>query len=257
MTISYVKNVLRRAAKRFGLDVRPIAAGAGSVRVTLRECYDHLTSKGFQPDVILDVGVATGTPDLYDAFPHAYLMLVEALGVFEPDLNAILSKRQGSYVVAAAGSTVGEVMFNQHSYRLDGSSLYKESMGEVADGIQVTVNQIRLDDLVRERELTGGFLIKVDVQGAELDVLGGAEEVLKNTEVVVLEVSLFEFMKGAPQFAAVVAFMSDRGYVAYDMVHGWNRPLDNALGQIDIVFVKDTGPFRKEHRYASPDQLCV
>lgn len=97
----------------------------------------------------------------------------------------------------------------------------------------------------------------MDVQGAELDVLDGALRALENTEVVTLEVSLFEFMKGAPQFTDVVLYMKKHGFVAFDIIHGWNRPLDNALGQIDVVFVKEKGIFRKDHSYATRDQMKV
>lgn len=100
-------------------------------------------------------------------------------------------------------------------------------------------------------------MIKVDVQGAELDVLEGAQQALSEAEVIVLEVSLFEFMKGAPQFFDVVSYMKKHGFVAYDIIHGWNRPLDNALGQVDIFFVKENGMFRKDHSYSTTEQMRV
>ncbi|NIQ16320.1 MAG: hypothetical protein GTO02_18595, partial [Candidatus Dadabacteria bacterium] len=39
------------------------------------------------------------------------------------------------------------------------------------------------------------------------------------------------------------------GFVIYDFLDGLFRPLDNALGQIDIVFVKRDGFFRQDHRW--------
>ena len=98
-------------------------------------------------------------------------------------------------------------------------------------------------------------MIKIDIQGAELDALDGATEILGDTEVIVLEVSLFEFMKRAPQLDDVIAYMKARGFVTCDLVYGWNRPLDNALGQVYIVFVSDPGALRREHGYARTDQL--
>ena len=68
--------------------------------------------------------------------------------------------------------------------------------------------------------------------------------------MAVLEVSMFEFMVGAPQFYDVISYMKERDFVAFDIIHGWNRPLDNALGQIDVVFVKDEGMFRRDHSYS-------
>lgn len=79
------------------------------------------------------------------------------------------------------------------------------------------------------------------MQGAELDVLEGSHKSLHKTEVIVLEVSMFQFMKEAPEFSDVIFYMKEHGFVAYDIVLGLDRPLDNALGQIDVVFVKENG----------------
>jgi len=224
-------------------------------RRSLGESYALLRDLGFDPRTVIDVGVAGGTPPLYTTFPNAYFLLVEPLSIFEPQLRTILEGYRGSYVLAAAGAHTGRVFFNVHSRYLEGSSLFKEAMGPEADGEEIEVPLVRLDDVVKERALSGPFLIKVDVQGAELEVLEGAPATLNDADAVVLEVSLFQFMKGAPEFHDVVAFMKARGLVAFDIILGWNRPLDNALGQVDIVFVKDDGYFRKDHSFATIQQM--
>jgi hypothetical protein len=43
--------------------------------------------------------------------------------------------------------------------------------------------------------------------------------------------------------------MKDRGFVAYDLFGAHTRPLDGALAQVDIVFVKERGRFRQSHVY--------
>lgn len=53
----------------------------------------------------------------------------------------------------------------------------------------------------------------------------------------------------------MISYMKQRNYVAYDIILGWNRPLDNALGQIDIVFVKENGFFRANHSFSSVEQM--
>ncbi|MRR16572.1 MAG: FkbM family methyltransferase [Deltaproteobacteria bacterium] len=252
-----IKHTLQTFARRCGYDIRRISdkTAVGRLRTSIEESYLLLRELGFRPDIVIDVGVAKGTDDLYRTFPDSFFLLIEPLKEFEADLKRILVRHRGNYVLAAAASSTGLVTFNVHKNHLEGSSLYKETMGAAADGCEITVPTVRIDDIMKEKELTGSCLIKVDAQGAELNVLDGAQETLRMAEAVALEVSMFQFMKGAPQFFDVVLYMKNHGFVAYDIIHGWNRPLDNALGQLDIIFVQENGKFRHNHSYSTAEQM--
>ena len=113
---------------------------------------------------------------------------------------------------------------------------------------------VRLDDVVKERSLSGPYVVKADVEGGELDVLSGALELLADTELVLLEVSLFELVPGAPLFHDVVAWMHEHGFVVADLYNGHNRLLDGALAQLDVAFLQEPGRFRRESRYATAAQ---
>ena len=248
-----VSNAAKKVLSLLGFEIRK--KSSRQVRKNIGQSYSLIKNLGFNPQTIIDVGVAGGTPALYNCFTHAYLLLIEPLKEFEEDLKAILRERKGSYVAAAAGSSSGVVDFYKHVNHLSGSSLYQETMGDIADGQKISVPVIRIDDIIKEKSLSGPFLVKIDTQGSELDVLDGFQSHLAQTEVVVLEVSMFEFMKGAPQFYDVVDYMKQRNFVAYDIILGWNRPLDGALGQIDIMFVRENGFFRENHSYSTAEQL--
>ena len=242
---------VRKLFNAVGLEIYRISGAQRRARTSIAESYALLSDIGFRPSVVIDVGVGYGTPELYESFPDSFFLLAEPLPKFEPALTAILKRYRGCYVLAAIGARSGIAAFNVHDSYLQGSSLYKEAMGPAADGTEVTVPMRRLDEVVAEKALSGPYLLKVDVQGAELDVLEGGRAALQESEVVVLEVSMFEFGKGQPQFFDVVSYMKQRGFVAFDIIIGWNRPLDNALGQIDIaIFVKEHGQFRQNHAYA-------
>ncbi len=224
-------------------------------RSNISEALNFLKGKNFYPRTVIDVGVAKGTRPLYVNFPKSFFLLIEPIDKYEKYLKRILKKYNGCYCLAAASYNEGTVKFNLHPNHMDGSSLLKEEIGGKSDGYEINVPTIKIDNLVEEKNLNAPFLIKVDVQGAELDVLKGSLNTLKKTDVIILEVSLFKFMKGAPDLYEVIVFMKDNGFVAYDILKGWYRPLDNALGQIDIVFVKENGIFRKDHRFATKSQL--
>lgn len=84
-------------------------------------------------------------------------------------------------------------------------------------------------------------LLKVDVQGFELDVLEGAGERLQQFEVIILEVSIIR-IGPVPTFYEVMQYMDRKGYRLYDFLPMYYRPLDNALWQGDAFFVRNDSP---------------
>lgn len=228
----------------------------GPPRRDLGDSYALLRDLGVLPCTVIDVGAASGTPELMAAFPEAQLALFEPLDEFRGQLEGILAIRPGSLFLAAAGRQEGELTFYVHPDSLEGSSLLQETMGEFADGVARTVPVVRVDEAIRDAGLPGPYVLKIDVQGAELEALAGCTALLPQTLAICLEVSLFEFMKGAPLFAEVVAHMKSLGFVAWDIIGGWTRPLDHALGQIDIVFVPEAGSLRENHAFASAEQYA-
>jgi FkbM family methyltransferase len=248
-----VRLFARKIARRFGYEL--VKKEPNALRTNVAQSYKLIADLGFKPETLIDVGVAEGTPELYCAFPEAHILMIEPIEEFKADIDLILAKRSGSFVSAAAGATSGSVAINVHPHSLDGSSLLSEEIGSEADGFKRTIDMVRIDDVIKEKDLHGPYFLKLDVQGAELDALEGCRETLLKTDVVAMEISLFKFMKTAPELFEVIAFMKNRGFVAFDIVLQWNRPLDNALGQIDIIFVQEKGPFRKDHSFATLDQL--
>ena len=97
-------------------------------------------------------------------------------------------------------------------------------------------------------------MIKIDVQGAELDVLAGGQKTLTGTEYVLLEVSLFWFFPQGPAFCDVLTYMKSKRFIPYDIYGLHYRPLDGALSQIDIAFMREDGQFCMSHHYVTLEQ---
>lgn len=249
------KQLVRDAFNFLGLEVRkkrteqpesiPRASLAGALR--------HIHNLGFRPRTVIDVGVAYQTEELYLQFRESKILLIEPLVEFEPSLRDLCSVYDAQYVLAAAGKSRGTAVLNVHPDKW-GSSFLKEVEGAVVDGIPREIPVVPIDDLCSERSLGGPFLIKVDVQGAELQVIAGAIRTLEQTEVIILEVTLFGTMIGGPQLYDVVSKMEELGFVVYDIFGCNYRPYDNALAQVDMVFVRENGSFRKTHVFATPEQ---
>jgi len=224
-----------------------------AIRHKFDEALFHLIETGFYPNLIVDVGAADGTPPLQNAFPQANFFWIEPLQEFEPALKKLQNQFHGDYVIAGVGKEEGSFILNVHE-DLHGSTMFNETGGEQFDGKQRHVPVLTLNKLghIYNWQQFSKILLKVDVQGFELEVLKGANGILPNVDVIILEVSLFKFLKNAPDFHEVVDYMKTIGYVVYDIIGGINRPLDFSLGQVDLVFVKESGSLRQSHRWADP-----
>lgn len=206
------------------------------------------------PATLIDVGAATGTPALYENFPDARLLMIEPLAENESRLRDLAcSLPDGHYIMAAATSTRGEVAINVHP-DLDGSSLLREGEGSDVDGVLRTVASRTVDEICQTLDCRPPYLVKVDVQGAELEVLRGAEAVLAEAELVILEVVLYDFFDRGARVTEVIDFMAERGFAVYDLMDPGYRPLDGALSQIDVAFARENGVLRRRHVFASPEQ---
>jgi FkbM family methyltransferase len=224
-----------------------------SWRRSLPPILEHFKRLGLAPATVIDVGVGPGTFELYAGLPDAQLVLVEPLAEWQGHMEAIKRARPAEIVLAVAGPAAGETQISVHPVPWN-SSVFGAPRGEDLEPEWRTVPMVRLDDVVAAAGFTGPFVVKVDVEGAELEVLAGATNVLAETELVLLELSLFELVPGLAQFHEVVAWMHDHGFVLAELYDGHNRLLDGSLARLDGAFVRVDGRFRQSHAYATPEQ---
>ena len=214
---------------------------------------EHYKRLGLAPRTVIDVGVGPGTAELYAALRGAHLLLVEPLEEWRSHMEAISTVRPTDIVLAAAGAKGGETQISVHPAPWN-SSVLGAPRGEDMEQEWRTIPVVRLDDVVRDLGLTGPYVLKVDVEGGELDVLAGATDLLAETDLVLLELSLFDLVPGSAQFHDVVAWMHDHGFVLSEFYDGHNRPLDGSLAKFDGAFVREDGRFRQSQAYATAQQ---
>ncbi len=244
---TFLKNTVKNFLTSRGYEIRNINNSFAN-RTTRSHFLRFVANLGFKPNTVIDVGVADGTNDLYEAFPAAKIILVEPLREWEPKLKEIAKSYNAQYILAAAGKKTEEISINVHA-NLSSSSTLNESDGKVIDGISRKIPQITIDEICKEKGLSGSFVLKIDVQGAEINVLEGSQNMLPETELVLLEVQLFQFFKQGPQFFDVISYMKSKGFVLYDIYDLIYRPFDGALAAVDAAFVKENGYFRKQHHF--------
>jgi len=80
------------------------------------------------------------------------------------------------------------------------------------DNHKIKKTTITLDTVVKKNRFPLPDLIKIDVQGAELDILRGAQETLKNCQDLILEIQHVEYNKGAPNKDEVITYVQSLGF---------------------------------------------
>ena len=89
-------------------------------------------------------------------------------------------------------------------------------------------------------------LLKLDTQGAEIEVLKGLGSRISEIDVLIVEAAMMEARHGIPQFADIVRFCDEAGFVVYDLLEGHMRAIDGALAQIDLAFVRKDSVLRQQ-----------
>jgi FkbM family methyltransferase len=115
----------------------------------------------------------------------------------------------------ALGATAGSRLFieneltNMSSFLEPGSDCW----GEIKRTYEVTVSTV--DDYCDEKGIDRIDVLKIDTQGSDLDVVKGAEGMMRRHAVhmIFMEITISDMYKGLPRLDEVYGFLADRGFV--------------------------------------------
>ena len=238
--MSAVRRRIRQALAFGRLLTEPGALAAARMwrpfSITAFRMLGALRNLGLRPATVLDGGANAGqfARAALETFPEAALVAMEPLPDLADTLRLNLADSPRARVEATAlGSTSGLLRFYRTDYSLASSALRPLDSAGVSE---VEVPVARLDDLVDADTLARPVLLKLDLQGYELEALRGAEAVLAVTDHVLLEVAFETGYEGEATFAALDAHLRDRGF-------RFERPIDvlrdgDRIVQMDALFVR-------------------
>ncbi len=229
---------------------------------------------------VLDVG---SNPNERQAAPPAYAGLLARgrcrVTGFEPGAQAFaeLQKIKGEnerYFPYAIGDGTTQTFYECAMGVM--SSLYPPNhellkdfhlLGEAAQVVKhYPVETKRLDDIP---EITTCDYIQMDVQGAELQCLQGAQRVLKNVSVVQAETLFLPMYINQPLFSEVEIYMRSQGFMLHriesvqkrtwkplmvnrDPLQGWQQWFWG-----DAIFVRDFTQWKKMSADALLKMVCI
>lgn len=191
--------------------------------------------KHITPKRVLDVGANIGefTKELLSHIPNCQVVMIEA----NPHCEPYLKQMGQPYDMVALSDKFGIAkLYIENSNLLGtGCSLYRENTVWYKDGEchEHIVPTKALDDCNYFNKAPID-LIKLDVQGSELDIIKGGENTIKTTNFVLAEVSLVPYNHGAPLMDDVVNKMTELDFCIVDIVE--YHKINNTIFQLDLLF---------------------
>jgi len=223
---------------------RKITKQLGAPGIGMAATLNGLKQRGYIPKVVYDIGAADGswTRQALVYWPDAIYVCFEPLAERKKDLDALQASRPEQILVKACGvgDVDGELPIGVTDFLWDSSFAYSGSSAR-------TVPVRRLDSLIEDGAPLPSF-IKIDVQGFEKRVLDGGLRVMRNADLILMECQFFPFCDDMRTLDETIAYMSAHNFIPYEFVDYIRRPLDGAMGQCDILFV------RKDHHLISNKQ---
>jgi FkbM family methyltransferase len=212
-----VQELLRSTVQQANHRLGTVAGFAFARYPTRLNAELRLLLDGFSVDHIVDVGAHTGG---FGRKLRKYARFDGDITSFEPTPTSYatlqsLAQSDGRWRVfnMALGSTERTVELN--TYVGDGqmNSIRTIRTDLPAAGAPVAVEQRRLDKVWPElqRDPATTFL-KTDTQGYDLEVIGGAGDLMERIPATLMEVAVQPLYDGAPTLGTVAGFMDDLGF---------------------------------------------
>lgn len=193
--------------------------------------------KYFIPTSILDIGANVGQfyNEIKQIFPDSYYFLIEGNEKCEDPIKNL----NVDYSISLLSDSIKDVKFYTRTgeERCTGNSIYREKTSFYDDD-QITIEikkTTTLSDLLGDKQFD---LIKIDVQGSEIDIINGGINIIKNSKGVILEVSLVEYNENAPTKEYVYEYMEKLNFYPVEIIGNINHPINYELIQQDVLFIK-------------------
>jgi len=173
---------------------------------------------GVEPLVVYDIGacVLHWTKVAKNIWNNSNFYAFEAMDSSEP----IFQENNIPYHIGLLSDVDDkDIEFYQNDTHPGGNSYYRENE-QFNSEVDKYFNEshirhyksITLDSVVALKDFPPPDMIKMDVQGAELDVLKGAKQTLKSVKHLILELQKVEYNKGAPLREEVIAYLDSIGF---------------------------------------------
>jgi FkbM family methyltransferase len=193
------------------------------------EAFKFFKFYNIEINTVLDIGAHKGkwTQTFKEQYPNVKTLMIEANEDHVDDLT-----KTGPYILALVGKDNEEVDYYmcEDKNNTEGNGIYKENTN-----VPFTSKKrktVTLDSLLPEQTFD---LIKMDVQGAELDIIQSSPGFIHNAKYLWLELQPHNYNIGAPSAGKVIGYLNQIGFeiITLDEVNTGNGII---IG-MDMIFI--------------------
>ncbi|MEL6106162.1 MAG: FkbM family methyltransferase [Planctomycetota bacterium] len=198
----------------------------------------------YRPNTILDIGANEGqcAAILREVFPAATILSFEPLSdCFTAVEKYLADHGPGKAFQTALGdrnetTTIHRNDFTPSSSMLPMAQLHKEEFPQTESMRPEEVQVQRLDDMAPSIDITPPYVIKVDVQGFEGQVIEGGRKTFSNAEALVVELSSYSLYEGQSTFESVQEQLETLGFLFRGVIEQAYSKSDRRILQFDGLF---------------------
>ncbi len=196
---------------------------------------------------IFDVGANRGSKikEFLSLFPSSLIFAFEPYTPLHNELEKQFSDHPNVRLYnIGISDKKKEMIFNVNKGIDTSSFLISNKTGLNSDKQVQTIEQIKLpldtlDQIVSDEKIEKIHILKLDIQGYELNALKGAEKILsgRGIDIIFTETYFIEQYKDQPLFYEIAAYLQRFGYLLQDIynpIYGKGK-----LAWCDTIFVRD------------------
>ena len=199
----------------------------------------------YQFNTVVDVGANEGqfAEKILCVFPHANIYCFEPLPPVYQKLKLNFEKRANVHPFNfGLGAFASEMSMQYNEYSPSSSllemlELHKSNFDFAVKSVPIAI-QIRTLDSFFMEPVTGPMLLKVDVQGYEMPVLQGADSILQQASVIILETCFYPLYKDQYLFEDLYEYLVKKGFRYVGSVEQLVSPKNQQILTADAVFIK-------------------
>lgn len=236
-----LKKLIKSALKKTGRVLHPYNEHEEKLKLVKDKWL-----KNYGIRTVIDVGANNGwyAQRIRQLLPYAMIYSFEPLQLpYEKLVSKFENDDRFKAYNIACDTMKGSKSFFENKKSVSSSflpmaDLHKKSFPGSAEVNEIRVETDTLNNIFQSTEIASKAMLKMDVQGYELNVLKGADILLSKIDLIYTEVSFRELYEGQPLINEITEFLMEKGFIISGIDHVDRSLIDGSSLQADVYFEK-------------------